>query len=288
MGRSRPGLPGRWRLLALAAAVAVAATATAGLVRSRTVQPSPGTPASAPAWRSGVAPCLPDPLAGVAYPTRFVVVANCSTVSGTVRRVGRDPADGELNMLVELDRRYARFLTSRNGRLRATAVPRDLPALPVLKAGQHATFYGAWVLDRNQDHQPAMHPVWAVALTPRPGVAPPSTPDARPDRADGQRLVARIRAPRSVPVGGAMDVLVHVDAVHQGARRPLPEANLFLEVTNEDGRGVQWKAATTNSLGSARLALVALEHPGSFTIRLYVDKLRRSTVVSAPFTVRRR
>jgi hypothetical protein len=33
---------------------------------------------------------------------------------------------------------------------------------------------------------------------------------------------------------------------------------------------------------------VALEHPGPFTLRLYVDRLGRSTVVSVPFRVRPR
>lgn len=47
-------------------------------------------------------------------------------------------------------------------------------------------------------------------------------------------------------------------------------------------------AATTNALGLARVSLVALEHPGSFQVWLYVDKPGRSAVVSAPVTVRRR
>jgi hypothetical protein len=97
-----------------------------------------------------------------------------------------------------------------------------------------------------------------------------------------------LEAPTSVPVGGAIDVLVRVESGAEGARRPLPEANLFFEVRDEHGRGVQWKAAATNALGLARVTLVALEHPGSFRLWLYADRQGSSAVVSSPITVRRR
>jgi hypothetical protein len=243
----------------------------------------PGAPSDAPRWAGGAVPCRQDPMAHVPHPTRFVVLARCATVSGTVRHVSRDPADGELNMLVEVDRPYVRFLRQDNhGVLRTTAVPVDVPSLQVPKAGQHATFHGAWVLDRNQRNLPAMHPVWTVEL------AGGGAGEAAQAGAGAQRLVAHLHAPRSVPVGGAMNVSVRVESVGPGGRRPLPEANLFFEVSTEQGRGVQWKAASTNSLGLARVTLVALEHPGPFTLRLYVDRLGRSTVVSVPFRVRPR
>ena len=70
-------------------------------------------PASAPAWQTGAVACRDDPMVGVPHPTRFVVVARCSTVSGTVRQVRRDPADGELNLLIAVDQRYAQFLPVR-------------------------------------------------------------------------------------------------------------------------------------------------------------------------------
>jgi hypothetical protein len=283
-GWRRLGRLGGMRLLALAAAVTVAALATVWLVRGATVRPAGGAPADAPAW-AGAVPCRQDPMAHVPHPTRFVVLANCATVSGTVRHVARDPADGELNMLVEVDQAYARFLHPGNhGLLRTTAVPIDVATLQVPKAGQHATFHGAWVLDRNQRNLPSMHPVWTVQLA--PGTAA-LAPQAGTGHAAGQ-LVAHMRAPSSVPVGGAMNVLVRVESVDRKGRRPLPEANLFFEVSTERGRAVQWKAAATNSLGLARVTLVALEQPGPFTLRLYVDRLGRSTVVSVPFQVQPR
>jgi hypothetical protein len=91
-----------------------------------------------------------------------------------------------------------------------------------------------------------------------------------------------------VPLGGAINLTVRVQSAAKGVLRPEPEANLFFEVRSNDGRGVQWKAATTNALGRARVSLVALEHPGSFRVWLYVDKPGRSASVSTPVTVRRR
>lgn len=279
----RPGRLGGPRLLAVAAALTVAVLAAVWLVRGAPVHPAPGAPADAPGWAGGAVPCRQDPMAHVPHPTRFVVLARCATVSGTVRHVARDPADGELNMLVEVDQPYARFLSPDNhGLLRTTAVPIDVPSLQVPKAGQHATFHGAWVLDRNQRNLPAMHPVWTVQPAPGGAAAAPQAGAGR------GRLVARMHAPSSVPVGGAMNVSVQVESVDRAGRRPLPEANLFFEVSTADGRGVQWKAAATNSLGLARVTLVALEQPGPFTLRLYVDRLGRSTVVSVPFQVQPR
>jgi len=248
-------------------------------------------PASAPAWRTGAVACRDDPMIGVPHPTRFVVVANCSTVSGTIKQVRRDPADGELNIFLQVDRSYARFLQSSFAReLRAAVVPRDVPKVRIPRVGQHATLYGAWVLDRNQRNQVALHPVWGVeASTSDTGAGrTPAMPGGGSNTAVNKHLKVHMRAPRSVPLGGAMNITVRVQSAVNGTLRGEPEANLFFEVRSSNGRGVQWKAATTNALGLARVRLVALEHPGSFQVWLYVDKPGRSAVLSAPVTVRRR
>jgi hypothetical protein len=275
--------------------IAASAAAAFGLFRADGLETAMRPPATAPAWQTGAVACRPDPMVGVPHPTRFVVVAACSTVSGTVQQVRRDPADGELNMMVELDQAYVQFLPPGSQDLiRMGVVPPDVPKIRVPAAGQHATFYGAWVLDRNQHNQAAMHPVWQVEVSGGGAgsvatVGPaPSNPAAGPSAVTGRRLRMRLRAPRSVPVGGAVNVTVRVESEGKGTRRPEPEANLFFEVRNQDGRGVQWKAATSNALGLARVTLVALEHPGSFQLWLYVDKPGGLAVTSAPLTVRRR
>ncbi len=278
-------------LLALfgAALVVVSAAIGLGLVGNPRVEPVTVAPALAPAWKTGAALCRQDPMTYVPHPTRFVVVAACSTISGTVKQVRRDPVDGELNMLVDVDSAYDRFLLPGNqGVLRTAAVPRDIPNVKVPKVGQHATLYGSWVLDRNQRNQAAMHPVWKVVVPDAAGLASRPAPAASPRSAAPKRLWVDMRVPPSVPVGGAINLLVRVESGDRRAGRPLAEANLSFDVRDQDGRAVQWKAATTNALGMARVTLVALEHPGSFRLWLYVDKQGRSAVVSAPVMVRRR
>ena len=255
-----------------------------GLLRGGDLDRATAPAASAPAWRTGAVACRDDPMLGVPHPTRFVVVDNCATVSGTVKQRRRDPADGELNLLIAVHKSYGRFLPPADqGLLRAAVVPRDVPRVRVPRVGEQATLYGAWVLDRNQHNQVALHPVWGIELSTRrsgAGLASPPLPD--------KRLQVHIRAPHSVPLGGAMNILVRVESAAKGTPRPEPEANLFFEVRTRDNRGVQWKAATTNALGLARVSLVALERPGPFRVWLYVDKPGRSAVVSAPVVVRRR
>ena len=289
-GWRRLGRLGGRHVLVLSAAVLVAAGTAVGLglLGDHGVRTAMAPPAGGPVWQSGVAPCRQDPMAGVPQPTRFVVVAGCSTVSGTVQQVRRDPVDGELNLQVAPDPAYIRFLPPVNhGQLRLAAVPRDIPGLTIPGVGQHATFYGAWVLDRNQHHQAAMHPVWMIEPT-GDGAGPAAAPLAGADTTARKRLRVRLVAPPSVPVGGAMDVFVRVESGDGAARQPEPEANLFFEIRAEDGHGVQWKAATTNALGKARVTLVALEQPGAFQLWLYADKQGRSAVVHVPITVRRR
>ena len=285
----RPGIP---KVLALAGItlVAVSAAIGLGLVQGGNLETAMERPASAPAWRTGAVACRDDPMIAVPHPTRFVVVANCSTVAGIVKQVRRDPADGELNMLIELDQSYAQFLPSADDAvLRTAVVPRDVPKVSVPRVGEHATLYGAWVRDRNQRNQVALHPVWGVEAT-SAGAGPTQLPmpGAGSSTAVNKRLTVHMKAPRAIPLGGAMNIAVRVESAAKGTLRREPEANLFFEVRTKDNRGVQWKAATTNALGLARVSLVALEHPGTYRVWLYVDKPGRSAVLSAPVTVRRR
>ena len=291
LGHRRPGRVEGRHVLALAGAtlVAVSTAMALGLVQRPPAENAATPAAIAPAWQTGAVLCRDDPMAYVPHPTRFVVLARCSTVSGTVRQVRRDPVDGELNMLVALDQPYSRFLLYGNqGLLRTAVVPRDIPKVMAPKVGQHATFYGSWVMDRNQHNQAAMHPVWKVTTSNDLGQGSRATSPAKPPSATARRVQVQMQVTKSVPMGGPIDVLVRAESGSKGARRPLPEANLFFEVRDDDGRGVQWKAAMTNALGLARVTLVALEHPGSFRVWLFVDKPGRSAIVSAPVTVRRR
>jgi hypothetical protein len=73
-----------------------------------------------------------------------------------------------------------------------------------------------------------------------------------------------------------------------GRQRPASQVHLFLEVTSRQGAGVRWAAASTNTLGVARVYLIALNVPGRFTLWVYAEKDRQSAVATVPFRVKRR
>jgi hypothetical protein len=94
-------------------------------------------------------------------------------------------------------------------------------------------------------------------------------------------------APDMVRVGGGMNVVVRVNEAG-GRRRPLSEVHLFFEVTSAEGIGVRWAAASTNSLGVAKVYLLALDVPGIFTLSVYAYKDGQGETAKVPFRVRRR
>src|SRR5947209_2138578 len=90
-------------------------------------------------------PCRSDVLAHVRQPERLEVVDSCFSASGTVREVRNEVYD---TILVEPDAQYAGILApSNNGLLAVEITPVDEPSLFIPEVGQHATFYGARVLD---------------------------------------------------------------------------------------------------------------------------------------------
>ena len=48
--------------------------------------------------------------------------------------------------------------------------------------------------------------------------------------------------------------------------------HLFVEIANSRGAGVRWQARSTDILGRAGFRLVALDAPGSFTVRMWASK----------------
>jgi hypothetical protein len=220
-------------------------------------------------------------MAHVHDPSRLVVLANCSTVSGTVKSVRPyDPIDGNSKLFVAVDRPYRRFLTPSNrGLLVVEVIPTDLLAVDIPAVDAHATFYGAWVLAKNELRQAEMHPAWRIDST--------TSPTAPRAHRQAPRLSVQAMAPDMVPVGGGMNVVVRVNEAG-GRRRPLSEVHLFFEVTSPEGIGVRWAAALTNSLGVAKVYLLALDVPGIFTLSVYAYKDGQGETVKVPFRVRRR
>jgi hypothetical protein len=246
---------------------------------------------NAPPWRAGVTACRRNPMAHVHDPSSLVVLARCSTVSGTVKKVLEyNPLDGDRELFVAVDQPYERFLRPSNqGLLPVEVIPTDAPSIPLPAIGDHATFYGAWVLDRNRDDSAEIHPAWRIDISAR--LAASGLPDAaRTGRraASGQTLSLQVAAPPSVKLGAGMNVVVVARSGAHGRQRPASQVHLFLEVTSRQGAGVRWAAASTNTLGVARVYLIALNVPGRFTLWVYAEKDRQSAVATVPFRVKRR
>src|SRR3712207_921278 len=98
-------------------------------------------------------------------------------------------------------------------------------------------------MDRNQNKKVALHQVWGVEISSRDsGAALGSLPIPGPESntAVDKHLKVHMKAPQSVPVGGAMNIVVRVQSPAEGSLLPEPEANLFFEVRTSSSRGVQW------------------------------------------------
>jgi hypothetical protein len=115
----------------------------------------------------GVCPPRPKTLAGVYHPDRLVVLDACQKASGVIEDV-RDEDDGDLHILVLLDRRYRRLLNAGNynqqrGWLVVELMARDAGRLPEPTSGARITIWGAWVLDTDHGWR-EIHPVFKMRL----------------------------------------------------------------------------------------------------------------------------
>ena len=273
---------GRRRLMLAAGGLLIVSLAVAWLVARRPAD-HPASGLAAPPLQAGGIPCRRDTLAHVHDPTRLVVVGRCSTVSGIVRHAHYEPRYGNRQLLVAVDSSYRRFLLPENhGLLTVEVIPTDEITVRIPRAGQHASFHGAFVFNKNQ-RAVELHPVWRI------DIAGEETSSA-PARGAGPTFAMRVDAPPTVTVGELVAVAVRTELVSQGQRRPAPEAHVFLELSSPSGKGLQWAAAATNSLGEATIHLVALQAPGRLTLTLYANdlQLRRQVITRLPLEVRRR
>ncbi len=276
--------PSARRLSLMAAGLLVAVVAAVAVVVLGRPGSEPRAALAAPPRQSGAIPCRQDVMAHVHDPTRLVVVARCSTVSGTVKHVHYEERYGGQRLLVAVDPSYQRFLLPENkGVLTAEVIPTDETTVRIPKAGQHATFSGAFVFDRNE-RSVELHPVWRIDVSGGLGSGP-RTSKASP----GERFSVTVHAPPAVPSGGQVAVSVHAELIGRSIRHPSSQVHLFLEVISPKGKSVQWVAASTNALGDATIHLVALQAPGRSTLMLYANnlKLGQQVIVKLPLKVRR-
>jgi hypothetical protein len=234
--------------------------------------------ASAPSWRGGSVPCRDAPMAHVREPSRFILVAKCVTVSGTVRSAHLDPAGGDLKIQLDLDSAYQRFLTPANqGLLTAAVIPTDQPSVLTPKPGQYLTLYGAWVQERILYGVGAveLHPCWwivASEVSADQALQPISAPSVPPHVDLNQSLSVKVETPQSVPIGSPMPVSVSVQSIAGGAPKPAPAVALYVEVRAEQEKVVQWKAASANNYGTAKLSVLVSGPPGKYTLWVYAHK----------------
>jgi hypothetical protein len=116
---------------------------------------------------ASVCPPPSTTLAGVYHPDRLVVLNPCQRASGVIQDV-RDEEDGDLHVLVRLDRPYRRLLNSGNygqqhGWLVVEFMARDAGHLPEPNTGTRITIWGASVLDTDHGWQ-EIHPVFRLVM----------------------------------------------------------------------------------------------------------------------------
>ena len=229
-----------------------------------------------PGWEAGAVSCRNDPLVHVHHPTRFSLEARCASISGTVKNVKLVEAFGDVKISVRPDANYEAFLREGNrGIVIAAVIPPDQPFVSIPSPGEHATFYGAWVVDTAQDAV-ELHPAWHIRSD-NGEVLPPAR----------RVLDVHLGAAKSISIGEPLPLWVTVTSSTGGQRRQVSEVRLFAELTSASYGGVDWEAGLTNTRGSERLGLMALQ-PGKYRITLYALKDGERGVARANVTVRRR
>jgi hypothetical protein len=106
-------------------------------------------------------------LRGVYHPYRLVVLSPCQYAAGSVLDV-RHEEDGDLHVIVRLDRPYRRLLNATNysqqhGGLVVEFMPRDGGHLPEPSVGARLSLIGAWVLDTDHGWR-ELHPVFLLKM----------------------------------------------------------------------------------------------------------------------------
>jgi hypothetical protein len=257
---------------------------------------------SAPPWYGGAVPCRNDPMAHVHDASRFILLARCATVSGTVRSSHLDPADGTLKVQVSPDSPYRQYLTPANrGVLTAGIIPTDQTSVTPPAAGQHLTLYGAWVEERviSGVGRVRLHPTWGIQVSDagqavEPSAAsqsrlqaPASAPTSTPHVDLSQSLSVNVTVPASAGIGSPMSISIAVQSLLDGQPKPAPSAALYCEVVADGGRLVQWKAASANGNGVARVDLLASGPAGDYTLWVYAHKGVQGGIGRARFSVTR-
>ncbi|TMG42422.1 MAG: hypothetical protein E6H90_13665 [Chloroflexi bacterium] len=213
-------------------------------------------------------------------PDSLDVVTACATVSGTVRRVKVDPVKLEVDILVEPDRDNANYIDPRVQRfIIVKVVPTDQPSVTIPQVDEHASFFGAWVIDRRASATGTreLYPAWLIRTSAQAPAAP-----AR------NILGLKLSAPASVEVGSPLRMSISVRSSSARDARPLSEGRVYFELQPLPGTVTRWAATLTDTFGIATFNLASLEVPGTYTIWIHASKGRDYGTVQAVVQIRRR
>ena len=206
---------------------------------------------------------------------------------------------------------YRRFLRPANrGVVVVDVIGTDLGTVTLPPVGSQATFYGAWVLDK-ATKSITVHPSWRVVpqdptarVVAAGSAARPPKNNARPLH-ESQTLTVAINQPAEVGVGKPMIAKLKTAWLKQQTtksagssaaarsrsvevRLPASQVRLFTEVSTVTGKGVRWRARTTNTQGAASARLLALVVPGRYVLTVYAYADGKTAQASSVFTVKGR
>ena len=269
---------GRRQVIALLAAV-VLPILGAGLLLQAT-QSHILIPMPTPGWQAGATECRRDAFAHVPRPDSLDVVSACATVTGTVRRVNVDPVKLEVDILVEPDRDNANYIDPGIQRFMIVKVlPTDQPSVTIPQVDEHASFFGAWVIDRRASAKGTreLYPAWLIRTSAQAPAAP-----AR------NILGLKLSAPASIEVGSPLRLSASVRSSTAPDARPLSESRVYLELQPSSGPVTRWVARITDTFGIATFNLASLEVPGTYTVWIHASKGRDYGTVQTEVQIKRR
>lgn len=271
--------------LALSTVAIVLAMLAAGAltVAFRTAGPDTGPP-----WIGSAGGCRARPMSHVHDPSRLVVRQACSSFTGTVRAVRFVPAFDDVKITLAPTPEMRSYLPVTNrGALVADVIATDQASVSVPPVGSRVTVWGAWVEDL-ATRTAMLLPAYRIAVD-DPGdsvIRGHSIPGQLPVGSRHLRLT--LTTPRRVVVGGEIRVRIAAEWSSFGRLTDASQIRLFAEMQTSDGTGVRWRAAQTDTRGTADLSMVAIQVPALYTLTVYAAPSRLPISATTQITIAKR
>jgi hypothetical protein len=242
---------------------------------------------AAPPWVANVTSCRDAPMTHVHNPARLVVIGKCSTLSGTVKSVRLVSAYDDVKVTIIPDGRVSPYLRKANhGMVVADIIATDQANVPIPPVDSRITAWGTWVLDKASKTTQLL-PAYHVRVDQLHAGSTLRTGQSleKHGPAPKRQLQLSMTAPKQVPVGGRIDVVIRARWLQERLLRPASQIRLFTEMTTKDNVGVRWKAAMTHTDGMAELHLVAIQVPATYTLTIYAAPSHEAVTATAVIEV---